>query len=342
MYAVIEKKKLKNKNKIFLVIGSNSFSGSHFVNFTLSKNHKVIGVSRSNEPSKVFLPYKNSKNIKNFKFIKMDINKDVKKIIKVIKKFKINYIINFASQSMVAESWDSPLDWYNTNVLGSINFVNNLSQLKNIKKYVHVSTPEVYGSTKINLKENINYNPSTPYAISRATCDMHLLSLYKNFKFPVIFTRAANVYGPGQQLYRIVPKCIITPLINSKLTLHGGGISKRSFIFITDVVEATYKLCFKSKNGQVYHISGNKLISIKNLVLIIFKLQNISITNFVKISKERKGKDKVYSLNSEKIKRLLNWKPKVNLDEGLKKTILWLNKNLVELKKQPNTYIHKK
>tara|TARA_Y100000389_G_scaffold198140_1_gene234095 strand:+ start:1075 stop:2106 length:1032 start_codon:yes stop_codon:yes gene_type:complete len=343
VHAVTKKsKKLKNSKKKFLVIGSNSFSGSHFVNFCLKKNDKVIGISRSKEPSNVFLPYKSSLKIKNFKFIRIDLNKDVEKIISIIKKFKITYVVNFASQSMVGESWENPLDWYNTNVVGSINFLNKLAKIKSIKKYVHISTPEVYGSTKINLRENKNYNPTTPYAISRAACDMHLYSLYSNYKFPVIFTRAANVYGPGQQLYRIVPKCILTPKIKSKLTLDGGGASKRSFIYITDVVEATYKLCFKSINGEIYHISGEKLISIKNLVSDIFKLQKIPMKNFVKISKERKGKDKIYSLNSNKIINLLNWKPKVNLREGLEKTISWVNKNLIELKKQPNKYIHKK
>jgi len=333
---------LKKQNKKFLVIGSNSFSGSHFVNICLEKNNKVIGISRSKEPSSVFLPYKTSKKIKNFKFIKIDLNKDVKKIISIIKKLKITYVVNFASQSMVSESWENPLDWYNTNVIGSINFLNRLAKIKSIKKYVHVSTPEVYGSTKINLKENRNYNPSTPYAISRAACDMHLYSLYSNYNFPVVFTRAANVYGPGQQLYRIVPKCILTPNIKSKLTLDGGGTSKRSFIYITDVVDATYKLCFKSKNGEIYHISGKKLISIKNLVSNIFKLQKIPMKNFVKLSRERKGKDKIYSLDSDKISNLLNWKPKIDLKEGLEKTISWVNKNLIELKKQPNKYIHKK
>ena len=87
---------------------------------------------------------------------------------------------------MVGQSWENPNDWYNTNVLGTINFLNQIKSLKNIVKYVHVSTPEVYGSTQKNLKESRLYSPSTPYAISRAACDMHLYSLFKNYKFPVI------------------------------------------------------------------------------------------------------------------------------------------------------------
>jgi dTDP-glucose 4,6-dehydratase len=223
----------------------------------------VIGVSRSKEPNSVFLPYKSSKFIKNFKFIKLDINKNAINLKKIIKKYKITHIVNFAAQSMVGQSWEKPEDWYNTNTLGTVKFLNLIRDIKTIKKYVHISTPEVYGSTKKRILENRSYQPSTPYAISRAACDMHLYSLFQNFKFPVVFTRAANVYGPGQQLYRIVPKAIMCLKLNKTLKLDGGGKSKRSFIYIRDVVKATYKLCNKSINGDVYHISTNKLVSIK-------------------------------------------------------------------------------
>lgn len=328
--------------KKFLIIGSNSFSGSHFVNYALEKKCKIYGVSRSKEQHTVFLPYKKSKYIKNFKFFRYDINKHSKNLIKLILKEKIQYIVNFSSQSMVGQSWNNPLDWYNTNVLGTIDFLNKLKDLKFIKKYVHISTPEVYGSTKKNLIESKVYLPSTPYAISRAACDMHLHSLYKNYNFPVIFTRAANVYGPGQQLYRIVPKTIMTLKTNKKLTLDGGGKSKRSFIYITDVVKATFDLCIKSKNGEIYHISTQKLVSIKDLVNKIFKLKKLSPKKYVKISSDRIGKDSLYSLNSNKIRNILKWKPKISLDQGLVKSIEWVELNLKVLKRMPDRYIHKK
>ncbi len=331
-----------NKNKKFLVIGSNSFSGSHFVNHLLNLKHYVIGASRSKEPNKVFLSYKDSKYIKNFKFIKFDINKNVDFIKKLIIKKKITHIVNFSAQSMVGESWENPTHWYDTNVLGTINFLNQIKNLKSLEKYVHVSTPEVYGSTQKNLKESRSYFPSTPYAISRAACDMHLYSLFKNYKFPVIFTRAANVYGPGQQLYRIVPKAILSLKLNRKLYLDGGGKSKRSFIYITDVCNATYKLCKKSINGEIYHISTSKLVSIKNLVKMIFKLKKVSPKNYLKISSDRIGKDSLYSLSYKKIKKEINWKPKISLKEGLLKTLEWADKNISTLKNQPDRYIHKK
>lgn len=330
------------KKKIFLILGSNSFSGSHFVDYILKKKYRVIGVSRSNEPNNVFLPYKKSKFLKNFKFIRIDINKNASYLKKLIIKNKISHIVNFAAQSMVGQSWDRPEDWYNTNTLGTIKFLNLIKNLRNIKKYIHISTPEVYGSTKKNLTENRNYHPSTPYAISRAACDMHLYSLFKNFKFPVVFTRSANVYGPGQQIYRIIPKAIMCAKLKEILTLDGGGKSKRSFIYITDVAEATYKLCNKSINGDVYHISTNQLISIKDLVEMIFKLKKTSLKKYLKISSDRIGKDSLYSLNSKKIRKELKWIPKTNLKCGLLETIKWIEKNINILKMQSKNYLHKK
>ena len=302
----------------------------------------MIGVSRSKEPNDVFLPYKNSKYIKNFRFKKLDVNKNAINIKNIIKKNKITHIVNFAAQSMVGQSWEKPEDWYNTNTLGTVKFLNLIRDIKTIKKYVHISTPEVYGSTKKRILENRSYQPSTPYAISRAACDMHLYSLFQNFKFPVVFTRAANVYGPGQQLYRIVPKAIMCLKLNKTLNLDGGGKSKRSFIFIRDVVKATYKLCNKSINGDVYHISTNKFVSIKNLVEMIFKLKKVSPKKYIKISLDRIGKDNLYSLNSKKIRKELKWIPETNLTNGLIQTIKWAEENLHILKKQPKKYIHKK
>ena len=118
--------------------------------------------------------------------------------------------------------------------------------------------------------ENFDFNPTTPYAISRACFDNHLLLMFKYFNFPVVFTRASNVYGPCQKLYRIIPASIISASSNNKLKLDGGGNSKRNFIYVDDVVNATYKIALKGKKGESYHISSKEIISIKNLVKKVF------------------------------------------------------------------------
>ena len=344
---------MKKKKIRFLVLGSNSFSGSNFINLLLKNFHFTIGLSRSKELNKVFLPYKYSRNKNLFKFFKIDINKkkNILKIIRLIKKFRITHVVNFASQSMVAESWNRPIDWYRTNIIAQIEFHEELRKIKFLKKYIHISTPEVYGDTQGIIKENTFYKPSTPYAVSRAACDMHLLSFFKNYNFPVIFTRAANVYGPCQQLYRIVPKTILSLKKKKKLFLHGGGYSKRSFIFIDDAMQATYKVCLSGKIGSIYHISTNHRIRIKDLVRKIFKLtKNLDkkkssdylMKKYIISTKDRPGKDKLYGLDSRKIEKELKWHPKVSIDGGLKKTIDWIDDNLSYLKNLSMEYTHKK
>jgi dTDP-glucose 4,6-dehydratase len=325
----------------FLVIGSNSFSGSNFVNYLLKKNFKTIGISRSKEPASEFLPYKKNNKIKNYKFYKLDINKNVNRIVKVINKYKPQIIVNFSALGMVAESWKAPLDWYETNFLSQVRFIEKIKKTKFIKKYINFTTPEVYGLMNNWTKENNIFQPSTPYALSRSSLDLHLLSYFKEFKFPVIFTRTANVYGPGQQLYRVVPKAIISCLKKKNFFLDGGGHSKRSFIHINDVSAALYKIAFKGAIGETYHISTNKMITVKKLVNIIFDLLKTK-KNKIKISKDRIGKDQAYMLSSKKLRKTLKWSPKISLNEGIISTISWAKQHYPKFKRKSLNYKHKK
>ncbi len=323
------------------VIGSNSFSGASFSNYLLNMGHKVYGFSRSVEPDPVFLPYKWNEKSDNFIFNQIDLNRDVERLIDIIKDCKIQYIVNFAALGMVAQSWEKPEDWYQTNVVGQVKLHDLLRRLNGLEKYIHVTTPEVYGTTNGWIKESFNFNPSTPYAVSRAACDLHLMSFYQAYDFPVIFTRAANVYGPGQQLYRIIPRPILFSKINKKLHLHGGGYSERSFIHIDDVSSATYKILKNGKKGECYHISTNDLISIRDLVIKICDLINFDFDLLVTDSDERLGKDQSYMLDSSKIRNDLNWTDQLTLDDGITQTIDWVSSNIENLKQLPHNYIHK-
>lgn len=325
-----------------MLLGSNSFAGSNFTDYLLTKKMKVIGISRSKEINSIFLKYKNNKLYKkNFSFHQIDINKNVKKIIYLVKKNNIKYIINFTSLGMVAESWLRPWDWYNTNVVAFSKLIHGLKDL-NIKKFLNFSTPEVYGDTKNLVKENHVFNPTTPYAISRTAQDLNLRAYYKSFKFPVVFTRTANIFGPGQQLYRIVPIAIIKSLKNEKIFLHGSGKSIRSFIFMDDVSSVLYKILKDKKNiGETFHISTKKFISIKNLVNLILKLQGKK-KFLIKNVSDRVGKDYGYFLNSSKLNKRYSVKKPTSLEEGIKKTMNWVENNINKINKINLKYIHKK
>lgn len=329
------------KNEKIAIIGSNSFSGSHFANHCLDQGLMVLGISRSEEPHPVFLPYKKNANIANFSFFQADLNHDLEKISQIFLEIKPDYVVNFAAQGMVAQSWDRPEDWFQTNMVANVKLHDRLRKMNFLKKYVHISTPEVYGSCEGLIGENTNYHPSTPYAVSRAAADMSLMSFYHAYNFPVCFTRAANVYGPGQQLYRIIPITILKFLTGQKLQLHGGGHSVRSFIHIKDVAEGTLKVSRRGISGEIYHFSTSRNISIKDLVTMIAEIMNVSFDEHVEVVGERLGKDSAYLLDSSKAKNELSWQDKISLEEGIEETLTWVKDNLEVLKNLPWKYIHK-
>lgn len=323
-----------------VVVGSNSFSGASFINYALQKNINIIGTSRSAEPVDALLPYKwNSR--RNFSFEQLDLNQHLPQLMEIIQHIKPRYIVNFAAQSMVAESWLSPSDWFMTNTVSTIKFHDALRKCDFIKRYVHVSTPEVYGSCTGFVREDHPFNPSTPYAVSRAAADMSLRTFHQAYQFPVVTTRAANVYGPGQQLYRIIPRTILFIMLNRKIQLHGGGVSTRSFVHMEDVSEATWRIATNGVNGDTYHISTTETISIRELVEKICRKMQVPFNQHVEVVGERLGKDAAYLLESMKLRKELNWEDKISLDQGLDDCIAWVEKHLDTLKNQPLDYSHK-
>ena len=326
------------------VIGSNSFTGASFVDYLLSQGVQVMGCSHSAEPSPVFLPYKWRGALPNkaaFQFAQFDLNRDIRGIIQAINEFQPEYVVNFAAQSMVAESWLYPDQWYETNVVANVRLHEKLRNCPFLRKYVHVSTPEVYGNCSGNVSENAPFNPSTPYAASRAACDLHLMTFFKHYNFPVVFTRAANVYGPGQQLYRIVPRTVFFIKTGRLLQLHGGGRSVRSFIHARDVADATWRIARNAPPGETYHLSTDVYVSIRELVERICQRMGAYFNKVVEVVDERPGKDAAYLLDSAKARATLGWEDHVGLDEGIDETVAWVDKHLQELKKQPSNYIHK-
>ena len=330
--------------KKYLILGSNSVTASYFINLLLKKNtNSIIGLSRNKIYKKSFLPFAKNENLKNFKFYQTDINKNSNKIFSIIDDFKPNYVINYAAQGEVRNSWKYPLDWYQTNIIANIRIIEYLKKNKYLKKYISISTPEVYGSNPNKISENQNYSPNTPYAISKLCADLHLNALYKKIEFPVIFTRTANIYGPYQQLYRIIPKTIINLKLDKKITLHGKGLAKRSFLHGYDAANFTLNAIKYGKIGEIYHCSTNETpINLISLVKRICKKMEKNFNKSVSLVDENFGQDHCYFLDNKKAINKLNWKPEFNLSSGIDHTIKWINENWNSIKKLNLEYNHQK
>lgn len=326
-----------------LVIGSNSFSGASFVAQALKAGWQVVGVSRSPEPHSCYLPYKwlDAELQKKFSFHQFDIKQDAQAIADIVSENRIPYVVNFAALGMVAESWQYPLDYYNTNLLGNVALHEALRKVDSLEKYVHISTPEVYGNTEGIIDESAPLNPSTPYAASRAACDIHLKTFLDEYNFPVVWTRAANVYGPGQQPFRIIPRVILCHRLGQRLELHGGGASVRSFIHFDDVAAATLSIMEQGTSGDCFHISSNRFVSIRELSELISERMGAKLEDIANIAPERPGKDHAYSLDATACRNRFNWNDDTTLEDGIDQTIAWVDKWLSDIKGLPLHYQHK-
>ncbi|EHI48720.1 dTDP-D-glucose 4,6-dehydratase [SAR116 cluster alpha proteobacterium HIMB100] len=323
-----------------LIIGSNSFAGAATVDGCLHMGMKVWGVSRSRELQNVFNTYRKNKNVSSFTFTQLNINKQHNQLLELIDVVRPDAIIDFAGQGMVAQSWENPEQWYQTNILAKAKLHRFLIGKEYLKAYVRISTPEVYGSSEKLLTESSRYNPSTPYAVSHAATDMSLNAFFKHYNFPIITARFANFYGPGQQLYRIVPKTMLAALGCGSLTLDGGGTSIRSFIYSSDIVSGVLAALFNGAPGETYHFSNSEFVSISELVAIICDLMDVQQDTFCKTGPERIGKDAAYLMSSDKAAANLGWSPQTTLNKGLSETAEWIVSNFQKLKTLPLEYIH--
>jgi dTDP-glucose 4,6-dehydratase len=326
----------------FLVLGSNSFSGATFCDYLARAGHEVIATSRSPEPHEAFLPYRWGPQRAAVRFAKVDINHDLDALDALLKAEKPTHVVNFAAQSMVGESWRHPEHWMMTNVVSTTLLFERLRRYEGLTRYVHVTTPEVYGSTDGWVKEDTPFNPTTPYAVSRAAGDMQLRIIVAQYGFPAVSTRAANVYGPGQQTYRIIPRAILSAMAGRKLQLHGGGVSIRSFIHMQDVSAATLAIALDGKLGETYHISTDRLVSIRALVEMIIAGLGKDFSECVDVVPERPGKDQAYMLDSSKLRRELGWADRVTLEQGIAECVAWAERYRDHLLAMPSwDYEHK-
>jgi dTDP-glucose 4,6-dehydratase len=325
----------------YAVLGSNSFSGAAFVAHALDQGADVIGFNRSAEGSAIFLPYRTRVRSGSYLFRQADINNDLEAILANIEVFRPHAVVDFAGQGMVAESWHDPAQWYRTNIVAKAQLYDRLRRYDWLERYMRISTPEVYGSHDAPITEGTAYNPSTPYAVSHSATDMSLRAFHQHYRFPGLIGRFANFYGPGQQLYRIVPRTIIYALTGKKLPLHGGGTAVRAFIHARDVADGILRCLGKGEPGQVYHFSPERFLTIREIVELICRRMGVTFGDLVEIAPDRPAKDQAYLMDSRRARNELGWTESVSLEAGIDETIAWVRANLDEIRNMPLAYTHK-
>ena len=317
--------------KKVIVTGGLGFIGSNLIELLLKKNYSVLNVDKATYSSN-FYNVKEFKNSKKYKFLKLDI-KD-KKLFRVINEYKPSGIFNLAAETHVDRSIDNPENFIQSNIVGVYNLLECFKRYSKQKKskLIHISTDEVYGDI-ISGRTNEKYpnRPSSPYAASKAASDHLVYSYIRTYKLNAIITNCSNNYGPKQHPEKLIPKLIYNIMNNLPLPIYGDGSNSREWLYVSDHCEALIKIFLKGKIGEFYNIGSNKNLNnlevtkklLKNSKKIFSLGENVKI-NFVK---DRPGHDLRYALNSNKIKIKLGWKPKIDFETGISKTINWYFNN---------------
>ena len=318
------------KKKNIFVTGGLGFIGSNLVELLLTKGYKVIVIDFMGIGSNK----KNLKKHKNLILKTSDINRTT--IIKnYIKKYKPDCIFNLAAETHVDRSIVNPKPFINSNFLGTFNLIETLRNLKLKKNFrlIHVSTDEVFGDISLNKKstEKDPYNPSSPYASSKAAADLLIKSYVKTYKFPCIITNCTNNFGPRQFEEKLIPKIILNILKDKNIPIYGNGKNQREWLYVEDHCKILLKLSQKGKLGETYNIGSgfvkNNLYIAKKILSLTKSKFNIKSKSKIVFVKDRKGHDFRYSLNSKKLNKIYNLNKNQNFEKSIIKTIEWYIEN---------------
>lgn len=310
--------------KKILITGGCGFIASHVVINLVKKypKYNIVNIDRLSYCSSLN-NVREIENEPNYKFYLMDIT-SVNEMDKIFEIEQFDTIMHFAAQTHVDNSFGNSFKFINDNITGT-HVLLELAKKYNIKRFIHVSTDEVYGETETNVNEHTILNPTNPYAASKAGAELLVNSYNISFKLPTIITRGNNVFGPHQYPEKLIPKFINMLNRNMDLPIHGSGEESRNFIYISDVVNAFDVILHKGEIGEIYNIGTeyqitNNEVATKLIHIFGDKNRKYHVEN-------RCFNDKRYLIDNSKLKKL-GWDVKVSFDEGLNKTVEWYNKNI--------------
>jgi len=326
-----------------IVTGGAGFIGSAMIRYLIrNTNYEILNIDKLTYAGNLF-NLNEIENNKKYKFLMGDIS-DKAFIKSILSDFKPNQIINFAAESHVDRSIDSPDDFIRTNITGTFvllsevrNYFEKLSgKLKNSFRFLHVSTDEVYGDLETNqppFNEKNSYQPSSPYSASKAASDHLVRAWHRTYSLPVLITNCSNNYGPYQFPEKLIPLVIFNALAHREIPVYGDGKQIRDWLYVDDHVRGILKVLQNGNIGETFNIGGfNELENIQVVRSICETLDDLvplvnekikSYSELIRFVEDRAGHDKRYAIDSSKIMNELGWKPNENFESGLLKTINW-------------------
>lgn len=316
-----------NRPKELLVTGGAGFIGSNFIELLLNETtYNITNVD--------FITYAgNQDNLKkfenhpNYRFMKADISNQT--ALGSVFDRQFDAIINFAAESHVDRSIQNAMPFIDSNIKGTLNLLHAVLD-KKAKKMIQISTDEVYGSLQSDeppFTEETPLAPNNPYSASKASADLLVRSFYQTYRIPLIITRCSNNYGPNQHTEKFIPKIITNALQDKDIPLYGDGLNIRDWLYVEDHCRAVLAVLENGESGEVYNIGGG--VEKTNLDLIEIILEQLGKPReLMKYVADRKGHDRRYAMNWDKIHREIGWEPRVSFEEGIVKTINWYKESL--------------
>ena len=317
---------MEKKREIYFITGGSGFIGSNFIHYLFEIYGNDIFIINYDKLTYAGNPenLKSIENRENYRFFKGDIC-DPKLVERIFSQYKPDYVINFAAESHVDRSIGMPEDFIRTDTLG-VFYLLEASRKHNIKKFIQISTDEVYGSIEEGkFTEESGLYPSSPYSAGKAGGDRLAYSYYVTYNLPVIVTRASNNYGPYQYPEKLIPLFVTNAIENKKLPIYGDGKNIRDWLYVKDHCSAVEFILRNGKDGEIYNVGGNCEKENLEITREILKATEKD-ESLIKYIKDRAGHDRRYALDDTKLVNL-GWKPKYNFEQGMANTVNWYKNN---------------
>lgn len=322
----------------YMLLGGAGVFASHYAKFLLMQDdtEAVISVGRNIQRDSHYSLGVGAGDPR-YVYEQVHIFFENQRLCRLIDKYKPEYIVNYAALAY-ATSWEESAKYYNSNLVAVAALSEFLVGKPFLKKFLQIGTSELYGSVNEGATEKHPLLPTSPYAISKMSADLHLISMNKVKNLPISIIRPSNAYGPGQQVWRIIPKAVLYGLSGKRLPLEGGGQVRKSYLYVDDLSTATDLVLKNGGLGEIYNAGPDAPVSIKEIVDCIAELLDLPIENLVEEVPGRVGEDSQYWLDSTKIREELGWESKTSLRAGLQHVIDWAKKNKIQLLSEEDSF----
>lgn len=326
----------------YVILGGNGVFGVHCALWLLENADpaKVICVGRNPEKPEPFT-LNLGRGDPRYAYHQIHVGFEYDRLMELFDSERPDVVVNFAAQGEGAASWRYSWRFFDTNATALARVTELLMSRRYLQRWIQIGTSELYGSVDKPANEDAALRPTSPYAVSKAAADLHLMSIANVLSFPMNIIRPSNAYAPGQLLHRVLPRAVIAGLTGRKMPLHGGGQAKKSYIHARDLARAIWLVSERAPLGRTYNVGSRAPVTIRELVETTATAIGITLSDLVDETPPRPGEDSVYWLDSSRIATELGWTEEIGLDEGIAEMVAWGRKYLDQLADWPTNYVLK-